>query len=289
MRLRKGSVRVDSRDKNTRAVDFKSTPHPKDCKARKKVFSFWGAAKFTLVLSLLLWWLPIFGQMIAGYVGGRKAGSPNRGMLAALIPVGLIMIIIYLGRQGILPEFSFLQLETSALIAAFGSDLPQLTVYMEAIVAYMESFLFAVEDTTSLSLNSYIITVAFAYVGGILAEQTHLEMDYMVSRGNVQEIPTEDLPRSWKALRDQKVLCFECFDDCMPLGAKGVHSSDDYTSGVRGKSSRESVNDDFFLGNKKNLVKNEQTFSGLLHRAELCDPEKERSRYRRLNEDCDCV
>jgi len=288
MGLRKGS-RVDSRSINAGAVGYKPISHPKDCKNRKKVFSFWGAAKFTLVLSLLLWWLPIFGQMIAGYVGGRKAGSPNKGMLAALIPVGLIMMVLYFSRQGILPEIAFLELETTALIAAFGSDIPQLTVYMEAIVAYMESFFFAVEDTTSLSLNSYIITVAFAYVGGILAEQTRLEMDFMVSRGNAREMPTEDLPRSWKALKDQKSLCFECFDDCMALTAKGVRNHEDHLTGVRGESSRESVNGDFFLGNKKNLVKNEQVFSGLLQRAELFDPEKERARYRRLNEDCDCI
>lgn len=289
MRLRKGSTRVDSRGVNAGPVIQKPMSHLQDCRARKKVFSFWGAAKFTFVLSLLLWWLPIFGQMIAGFVGGRKAGSPNKGMLAALIPVVLIMTVLYLGRQGILPEISFLEVETSALIAAFGSDIPQLTVYMEAIVDYMQSFFSALEETTSLSLNSYIITVAFAYVGGILAEQTRREMDFMVSRGNVQEIQTEDLPRSWKALKEQRSLCFECFDDCMALRANGVRNEEDCISGVRGESVREDLSHDFFPGSKKNPVKNEQAFSGLLQRAEIFDPEKERARYRRFKEDCDYI
>ncbi|HPP45635.1 MAG TPA: hypothetical protein PK446_07570, partial [Methanomassiliicoccaceae archaeon] len=38
------------------------------------VYSFWSAMKYTFALSLLLWWLPVFGQMVAGYVGGRRAG-----------------------------------------------------------------------------------------------------------------------------------------------------------------------------------------------------------------------
>ena len=43
------------------------------------VYSFWSAVKYTFTLSLLLWWLPIFGQMIAGYVGGRRAGVALEG------------------------------------------------------------------------------------------------------------------------------------------------------------------------------------------------------------------
>ena len=287
MELRRGRKDKASREIDAGAAGLDTRARPADKQSRKKVFSFWSAAKFTFVLSLLLWWLPIFGQMIAGYVGGRKAGSPNRGMLAALIPVGLIMLIIYMGRQGIIPEISFLEMETSALIAAFGTDIPQLTVYMEAVVQYMESFLFAIESTTSLSLNSYIITVAFAYVGGILADQTRREMDFMVRRGDRVETVREDLPRSWMALKEGQSLCFECFDDCMDLRAKGV-KSEEYHSNVRGESARDR-GEDFFLGRNREPVKNEQLFSALMQRAEIFDPEKERSRFRRMNEDADYI
>lgn len=39
-----------------------------------------------LVLSLLLFWLPTFGPLIAGAVGGKRAGGVGAGLLAALIP-----------------------------------------------------------------------------------------------------------------------------------------------------------------------------------------------------------
>ena len=40
-------------------------------------------------LSLILFWLPVFGSLLAGLVGGRKAGSAGRGFIACLIPAAL--------------------------------------------------------------------------------------------------------------------------------------------------------------------------------------------------------
>ncbi len=56
-------------------------------------------------LSVLLSWLPIFGGLIAGYVGGSKAGSVGRAVAAVFLP-GLIMWVamIFLGPlQGSIP------------------------------------------------------------------------------------------------------------------------------------------------------------------------------------------
>ena len=39
-----------------------------------------------LVLSVLLFWMPILGPLIAGFVGGRKSGSVGNAILAALLP-----------------------------------------------------------------------------------------------------------------------------------------------------------------------------------------------------------
>lgn len=50
-----------------------------------------------LGLSLLLFWLPILGPLIAGVVGGRMAGSAVRGVLLALIPaiaVGVLIVAV---------------------------------------------------------------------------------------------------------------------------------------------------------------------------------------------------
>src|SRR3989304_2012749 len=65
-------------------------------------YSMGGAMKYVLVLSLLLWWLPTIGQMIAGYVGGRRAGGPWRGAVAAIVPVVLIVILAWGADRGLL-------------------------------------------------------------------------------------------------------------------------------------------------------------------------------------------
>ena len=58
--------------------------------------SLWSAMAWMIGLSVVLVWLPIFGGLVAGYVGGLKAGSPGRGIFAALLPGFLFTIVVML-------------------------------------------------------------------------------------------------------------------------------------------------------------------------------------------------
>jgi hypothetical protein len=47
-------------------------------------------------LGLLLFWLPVFGPLIAGVVGGLKAGSVGRAVIATFLPAiatGLMTLV----------------------------------------------------------------------------------------------------------------------------------------------------------------------------------------------------
>jgi hypothetical protein len=46
------------------------------------------------VISLLLFWLPLIGPLLAGFVGGRTAGSAGRGLLAALLPALVLCLTL---------------------------------------------------------------------------------------------------------------------------------------------------------------------------------------------------
>ena len=48
------------------------------------------------VLSILLFWMPIIGPLIAGFVGGRKAGSLSNALLAVLLPGLIIGVVMFL-------------------------------------------------------------------------------------------------------------------------------------------------------------------------------------------------
>jgi len=89
-----GVLNVDRRGTYSRKVANESHPP----------YGFWSAVQYTFVLSLFLWWMPTFGQMIAGYVGGRRAGGPWKGAIAAFIPVAIFIIVLAMANHGILSE-----------------------------------------------------------------------------------------------------------------------------------------------------------------------------------------
>ncbi len=45
-----------------------------------------GGMIWMAIISILLFWLPVFGPLLAGIVGGKKAGSVGNGILAVLLP-----------------------------------------------------------------------------------------------------------------------------------------------------------------------------------------------------------
>jgi len=158
------------------------------------VYSYWSAVKYTFTLSLLLWWLPIFGQMIAGYVGGRRAGSPFKGMMSALIPVMFIFAVTMLVRAGIIPTVILgIDLSPDAIAAVVAANVPVLQPYLEFVDMYLTSFFTSLHSTANLGLDSYVTTVAFAYIGGVLSQQTHREMLLLsrMSKGNSTTVVLE--------------------------------------------------------------------------------------------------
>jgi hypothetical protein len=197
--LRKGSK---IRDETTSSLVHNGVYHLADTyddeEAKKFegpiVYSFWSAVKYTFTLSLILWWLPIFGQMIAGYVGGRRAGAPFKGMMAALIPVVFIFVVSTLVNMGIIPTVIFgVDLTPEAVVAVITTYVPVIEPYVAFVNMYLTSFFTSLHSTASLGLDSYVTTVAFSYIGGVLSQQTHREMMLLsrMSRGNQTTVVLE--------------------------------------------------------------------------------------------------
>jgi hypothetical protein len=59
--------------------------------------SLFAAAGVMLALSLLLFWLPILGPLIAGVIGGRMAGTVGRALALAVLPAIAMAVLIVLG------------------------------------------------------------------------------------------------------------------------------------------------------------------------------------------------
>lgn len=47
------------------------------------------------IISLLLFWLPLFGPLIAGFVGGKKSGGVGPALGAVLLPAVILGLLFF--------------------------------------------------------------------------------------------------------------------------------------------------------------------------------------------------
>src|SRR3989454_6116511 len=134
--------------------------------------------------------------MIAGYVGGRRAGSPIKAVIAALMPI----FAIYIANLAYAHNFASHQIDFVASLPMVVSDgaasiLPFLAPYKDFMIAYMRGFVEALTSTFGMGTNGYLMVVIFAYIGGLIAGQTPREMGSPARSGSslgvnlVQAIP----------------------------------------------------------------------------------------------------
>lgn len=58
--------------------------------------SIGSAMVWMLVISILLFWIPIVGSLIAGFVGGRKAGGVGSAIVAVFLPGIIFFVVLFL-------------------------------------------------------------------------------------------------------------------------------------------------------------------------------------------------
>lgn len=152
-------------------------PETVEAVTEKKIYGFWAGVWYTTVLSIMLFWLPPLGQMIAGYVGGRKAGTPRKGMMAALAPMSLIFLLFMLRHMGsfVMEIDWFLGLPGQGA-EWMAANLPVFGPIVEFMVDYAHTFINAMWSG-EFFVYPYILTVIFGYVGGILSLQHQRELE----------------------------------------------------------------------------------------------------------------
>ncbi len=72
--------------------------------ARRKKGSIGSAIFWMFFISLLLFWLPVLGPLIAGIVGGKKAGGVGSAIVAVFLPgivFGVALFVLASSLSGI--------------------------------------------------------------------------------------------------------------------------------------------------------------------------------------------
>jgi hypothetical protein len=167
-----------------RLSDLGEDEELKRFKGSSTAYSFWGAVKYTTVLTILLWWLPIFGQMIAGFVGGRRAGSPFKAVLAALVPVLVIFGIFLCFDVHLLPSvIGGVNIDPRVALDGTEANVPVIAPYFTFALLYIRSYMGMVNSIVLMSIDTYLITLTFAYIGGVMAQQTRRELEWVSEHG----------------------------------------------------------------------------------------------------------
>jgi hypothetical protein len=117
---------------------------------------------YVFVLSCLLWWLPLFGPMIAGYIGGRKAGSPSKGIMVAVIPVIIIFFLLMGMDAGLLPFLTGLVAVPQMIASGIQSISP-------SAASYLSGMYNSLGGAVGITGNGFFIVVVFGYIGGMMA------------------------------------------------------------------------------------------------------------------------
>ncbi len=167
----------------------------------------------TLILAALLWWVPVLGPMVAGYVGGRKSGTTMRGLASSSLAALTIIALWFVLSLGM---FSGQSISNYLTTLAVGS-------VFEPAVQYIASLFMTVGSTSSISLEPLFMMAVFGMIGGFMANQVRKEAEMMAVAGSASQTRRV---RSLDLYMKGKKTGFESFDDCSAICVNAMPPSE---------------------------------------------------------------
>ncbi|HEX9709466.1 MAG TPA: hypothetical protein VGB42_05810 [Candidatus Thermoplasmatota archaeon] len=116
-----------------------------------------------VILSMLLWWVPVLGPATVGYVGGRKSGGPLRAAVAAIVPLlfvfGAVAVTTSSAENVPLAIRHYVSEGYQAVLGALPFEFPLLSYIFSNLAAVMAS-----------GPDALFTVLAFALVGGAVTQ-----------------------------------------------------------------------------------------------------------------------
>ena len=169
----------------------------------KYPYSMKEAIGYSIILMISLWWLPVVGPIIIGYITGRKAGGPLKGIVAMLIPILLYFFVIYaigvgwINVPGVIGSY----FSGSLISVPFVPYLKDTVVKSISVGMNLQNYLYYAPP-------SLFIMLAFAFIGGAMSRQVILERGIYpqkkmwIKRKN--KLKNEDIPPTNVMKRENK-------------------------------------------------------------------------------------
>jgi len=130
---------------------------------------------WTVILSALLFWLPVVGPAIAGYVGGRKAGGPMRGIIAVLIPAMVMFVMVAAVTEN-------MDLVPTGMVSDVSFDPETLADLPAQAVPLLGGLQRSVDSWMSTPPDVMFIMLVFALVGGALSSLRRREEETVIEK-----------------------------------------------------------------------------------------------------------
>ncbi len=130
---------------------------------------------WTVILSALLFWLPVAGPAIAGYVGGRKSGGPLRAVIAVIIPALVMLILLAAISEN-------MDLIPTSMVTGTEVDLDSIAEVPTAAVPLLSGLEQSINAWAATPPDVVFIMLAFALVGGSLSSLRRREEETVIEK-----------------------------------------------------------------------------------------------------------
>ena len=172
-------------------------------------YSMKSAVGYSITLLILLWWLPVVGPIIVGYITGRKAGGPTKGVIAMIVPILLYFFIVYaisIGWVNVPP------IVRGYFNGAVIGGLMNTTFipYLRETMSVALQFGMNTRAYLYYAPSSFFIMIAFAFIGGTISRQMILERRYGLRdvKNHIPRtgfVPPEERKRSRILAKERKI------------------------------------------------------------------------------------
>ena len=158
----------------------------------KYPYSFGEAVIYSGVLLITLWWIPVLGPIIIGYITGRKSGGPLKGLFAMAIPIFLYLMFLQAIQTGLINIPQNVNSYIHGAILTTTVALP-FANYFENTINIATNVGLHIENYLYYAPPSFFIMLSFAFIGGAVSRQIILEKGiYPKRKEKVKEEPKEE-------------------------------------------------------------------------------------------------
>jgi uncharacterized membrane protein YeaQ/YmgE (transglycosylase-associated protein family) len=129
-------------------------------------YSLKSSLAVAFISTILLWWLPIFGPAISGYVAGRVSGSKYRGILVTAIAAGVIGAVSFLFTYVISVPASINYYLSSVILYHINIISPYGAWFASSIGQMFTSFTYYLLYFPP----NWAVLIAFGFIGGSMSQ-----------------------------------------------------------------------------------------------------------------------